>query len=169
LHLRPPIEKQLEVVFTYSNTREPGSKINAKGPRATNKALGAPIPGIRWQLMHGLTFDMSMTVKKAAHIVLDEIFSPYTHLSALEGAAVGACVLTSYDEATQKELCNFLDAPIDSYPFMNVTPTNVRMKIERLRERPSEVIDRGMAARAWMEKYYHHKKLLAKYMELYTS
>lgn len=167
--LRPRIEKQLEVIFTYSNDREPGSKINAKAPRGTKKSLGDPIEGINWRLVTGLRFEMSMLVKKRAHIVLDEIFSPYTHLSALEGAAVGACVLTNYDDYTVRELCDFVGAPHSSYPFMKVNPENVRRTLEKLRAKPLEVIERGRAARAWMEKYYNQKALLAKYMELYLS
>jgi hypothetical protein len=168
-NLRSDPAKGLKVVFTFSNARE-GGKINAKCPVATKKLLLNPImPGIQFRFISGVSFEVSMHVKREAHIVLDEIFSPYTHLGALEGAAVGACVLTSYDDITVKELCGFVGAPVSSYPFMNVTPRTIRSVLEKLRANPKEVTERGRAARAWMETYYDHRSLLKRYLEFYHS
>jgi hypothetical protein len=158
------------VVFTYSNRHEPGGKINAKGPLAHRELL-KPVAaeGVDVRIITGVKFEQSMAEKQRAHIVLDEVFSPYTHLSALEGAAAGACVLTSYDDYTIRDLCDSVGAPRSSYPFVRVTKQDVAKKILELRGRPDEVAEIGRAARAWMEQYYDHRKLLRMYLDFYHS
>lgn len=160
--------ERLRVVFTYSNTRAPGSKINAKCPDHT-RALVQGVKGVEFHWVTGVSFEESMAVKQAAHVVLDEVFSPYTHLSALEGAAVGACVLTSYDDYTVAELCDYVGAPHESYPFVRVTPQTLAAKIEELREDPQKAVEQGLKARAWIERYYHPRDLLRKYLEFYRA
>lgn len=158
--------RPLRVVFTYSNRHERGRKINAKCPKAT-LALVKGMPGVQLRWVHGKPFEVSMAEKQRAHVVLDEVFSPYTHLASLEGAAVGACVLTSYDDATVAELCDYVGAPRESYPFLRVEPSKLRATIARLRDEPEEAIGRGRAAREWMLRYYHQRALLARYLEFY--
>jgi hypothetical protein len=99
--------------------------------------------------------------------VLDEIFSPYTHLSALEGAAVGACVLTSFDNYTITDLCKCVGAPIESYPFINVSPANIVKTIEHFKNNINEAIEVGKRAREWMLEYYSPEKLLNLYLKFY--
>lgn len=158
------------VVFTFSNRHELDRKINAKSPIAHGDVL-APLKeeDVDVRLITKIEFEQSMEEKKRAHVVLDEIFSPYTHLSALEGAAVGSCVLTNYDDYTREDLCKTLGAPIDSYPFVKVTPATVVDKIRYLRDNPQEAERIGRESRAWMEEYYHHEKLLQLYLRFYES
>lgn len=156
------------VVFTYSNNHEPGRKINAKGPVA-HKNILEPLKrqGVDVRLITKVKFEQSMAEKARAHIVLDEIFSPYTHLSALEGAAAGACVMTNYDAYTRDDLCNAVGAPVDSYPFVKVTPKTIVDKILYYRDHREEADQIGRAGRAWLEKYYGQRKLLQQYLEFY--
>jgi hypothetical protein len=158
------------VVFTFSNRHEPGRKINAKGPVA-HRALLKPVAeeGVDVRIITGVKFEQSMAEKQRAHIVLDEVFSPYTHLSALEGAAAGACVLTNFDDYSVRDLCDSVGAPRDSYPFVRVTKLDVAKWILYFRDHPEETEERGRAARAWMEKYYDQRKLLKLYMEFYWT
>lgn len=158
--------KRLRVMFSYSNTRALGTKINAKCPDET-KALLAGLRGVEVRTCHGVSFDQCMAERKAAHVVVDDVFSPYTHLGALEGASVGACVLTNYDDATVSELCDFVGAPRESYPFVRATPQTVRRQIEHYRSHVAEAIEVGRAARDWMERYYDPGRLLERYLALY--
>jgi hypothetical protein len=166
--LKSADEEELRVVFTFSNKREFGSKINAKSPKGTGQAIGQ-IEDVNLSIVGGVSFELAMAMKRKAHIVLDEIFSPYTHLSALEGAAVGACVLVNYDDYTVKELCDYVGAPRDSYPFVRVTPQTVRRELHRFRDHKEEAIEIGKRSREWMEKYYHQTALLQKYLEFYNK
>jgi len=163
--LRP---KKCRVVFTYSNKHEPNSRINAKCPAASKRLL-EKVDGVDFHWLHKVSFEESMVEKMASHIVLDELYSPYTHLSSLEGAAVGACVLVNYDQITVRELCDAVGAPRESYPFVKVTPKTVREKIEYFRDNPREREERGRAARDWMEKYYGPEKLLGQYLQFYAE
>lgn len=156
------------VVFTYSNRAERGARINAKAPEGT-KALCKGIEGVDFRWVFGESFERSMAHKRAAHLVLDEVFSPYTHLSTLEGASAGTCVLVNYDDYTRNDLCDWLGAPRESYPFVRVTPETLRATIEHFRDHPAEAVERGRAARAWMERWYGTKRLLEKYVEFYKA
>ena len=160
--------KKFTVVFTFSNRHEPGGKINAKAPVGHERLL-APLreEDVDVRILSKLEFEQSMSEKARAHIVLDEVFSPYTHLSALEGAATGTCVLTNYDEYTRNDLCEYLGAPVESYPFVRVTQKNVVDKIRELRDNPEEAERIGRESRAWMEEFYHHEKLLNRYLQFY--
>jgi hypothetical protein len=158
----------LRVAYTFSNRAEGTAKINAKSPEATKRIL-KDISGVDMRWVNNVSFEQAMKEKRAAHVVLDEIFTPYTNLSLLEGAAVGACVLANFDEYTANELCAWTGAPRDSLPFVHVTPETVRGTIEALRDQPVEVLERGRAARAWMEKWHGTKRLLAKYVEFYKA
>ena len=164
--LRP---KKCKVVYTYSNKFEPASnRINAKSPAGTKKEI-EKVEGIDLRMVSGVSFEESMAEKITSHIVLDEIFSPYTHLSTLEGACVGACVLVNYDATTAKELCKAVGAPVESYPFVKVTPKTVREKIEYFRDNPREREERGREAREWMLRYYEPRRLLETYERFYSS
>ena len=161
-------EEKLRVIFTFSNAREFGSKINAKCPKGTRQAIGN-IEGVDLSIVSQVPFDTAMAMKRRAHVVLDEIFSPYTHLSALEGAAVGSCVLVNYDDYTVADLCDYVGAPHESYPFVKVTPETVRGVLNRLNDDKAEAIALGRKAREWMVKYYHQEFLLKKYLEFYSQ
>jgi hypothetical protein len=160
------VDGKIRVVFTFSNTCHPGSKINAKAPCET-KELIQDIPGMDLRMFGHVSFRQSMDEKRNSHIVLDEIFSPYMHLSSLEGACVGACVLVNYDRYTRNEICNYLGAPIESFPFIKVSPQDVRDKIEYFRDHRDEATEIGRRSREWMETYYDPKRLLGKYLEFY--
>jgi glycosyltransferase involved in cell wall biosynthesis len=168
---RPNYEKRPErftVVFTFSNTAPRGAKINAKDPKAVERLL-RPLRehGIAVNLVSRVKFEESMAVKQSAHIVLDEVFSPYTHLSALEGAAVGTCPMTSFDDYTVNELCDYVGSPRSDYPFVRVTPKTIVRKIRHFEKHRDEAEEIGRKAREWMERYYHPKRLLGFYEEFY--
>lgn len=164
--LRP--RGMFRVSFAYSNLRERGEKVNAKCPKAT-RALLEKIPGVEVRYSYRQPFDECLAERKAAHVVVDDVFSPFTHLGALEGASVATCVLTLFDDYTVRELCEFVGAPVGSYPFLNVDAKGLRAKIEHLRDHPAEAVEAGRAARAWMEKYYDPRTILGRYEEFYSA
>ncbi len=156
---------RLRVVYTYSNNRE-GGKLNAKRPVA-HKRLLKGIPGVTVAYIHKKPFEESMAAKKAAHVVIEECFTPYLHLSALEGAAVGAMVLTNFDHRTMRETSDAVGAPIDEWPFWKVDENNLRKTIELVRDDPKIIVEWGEKGRTWMRKYYSPEALLKKYLEFY--
>lgn len=164
--LRP--EGKFRVVFTFSNNYGLGHRINSKCPRETRDLLRG-VAGLDLRFVSNVPFALSMEEKQSAHVVLDELFSPYTHLSSLEGAAVGAAVLVNYDDYTRNDLCDYLGAPRESYPFVRVTPQTVRAELERLRDHPDECAELGRKGREWIERWYQPKALLERYLEFYRS
>lgn len=163
-----PLAGPLRVVYTFSNRAEVGQKINAKAPEAT-KALVEGMDGVDFRWVTNVSFERCMDYKRWAHVVLDEVFTPYTNLSSLEGSAAGACVLVNYDDYTLRDLCGYLDADPASLPWIRVTPETLRSTIERLRDHREEAIERGRAARAWMERHYSTRRLLERFLEFYRS
>jgi len=163
-----PLDGPLRVVYTFSNRAARGARINAKAPDET-KALVQGIKGVDFQWVTNVSFERSMDYKRWAHVVLDEVFTPYTNLSTLEGACAGSCVLVNFDDYTRNDLCDWLGAPRESYPFTKVTPETLRDTIEALRDRPEVALERGRTARAWIERWYGTRRLLERYVEFYRS
>jgi hypothetical protein len=164
--LRNWSERPLKAVFTHSNSHSPGARINAKCPTET-KAIVKKIKNVKCKFVTGATFEQAQAEKQHAHIVIDEIFSPFTHLSTLEGSAVGACVVVNFDEYTRNDLCDTIGAPRDSLPWLQVTPKTIRKTLEHLGDHPDEAREVGKRCRAWMERYYSPEKLLDLYLRFY--
>jgi len=167
--LRKPINKgRVQVVYTYSNNRE-GNKLNAKRPVGHRKLMTSPthIPGVKFTMVTNRPFEEAMAIKKKAHIVLEEVFTPYLHLSALEGAAVGAMVLTRSGAYVRKELSKYLGAPEKEWPFYQCTERNLREVLTMLAKNRDMVVEWGQKARNWMLKYYQPAALLKLYEEFY--
>jgi hypothetical protein len=163
--IRAPLDGPLDVVYTYSNSVEDG-KINAKRPKAHGR-LASKIPGVRFTMVCNKPFGIAMALKKRAHVVLEEVFSPYLHLSALEGAAVGAMVMTNFNKATIHETSSAIGAPASEWPFFLCTERNLRAKLEHIRDNRELVTEWGDRARAWATSYYTAPRLLKKYLEFY--
>lgn len=158
---------KLKICYTFSNNRE-GDKINAKRPRG-HMDLMRKIRGVEFRTAYRKAIEESMALKKWAHVVLEEVFTPYLHLSALEGAAVGAMVLTNFNNYTVRDLCDAVGSPANEFPFYHVTPETFRKTIEELKVNRETVRLWGERGRKWMMKYYEPKKLLRKYLRLYAG
>lgn len=164
--LKPDLHApRLRVCYTYSNNREDG-KINAKRPKGHRRIVDT-VPGIQFQMMHGRPFEEAMAAKKAAHVVLEECFTKYLHLSALEGAGLGACVVTKFDKTTIEETSRAVGAPAEEWPFVYADERTLPKVLARLRDNRELVKEAGERARRWMHRYYTAPKLIAKYLEFY--
>ncbi len=161
-----PNAEKLRVVYTYSNGREDG-KINAKRPKAHAKIFQT-IPGVEYVAVCGRPFEEAQAIKASAHVVLEECFTPYLHLSALEGAAMGKPVVTSFDSSTIMETSDAVGAPHGEWPFIKADSKSLRSVIEKLRDDRSLLALVGDRALRWMETYYTAPALLKKYEEFYA-
>lgn len=156
---------RLRVVYTYSNAVESG-KINAKRPKA-HARLASSVKGVEYVSCCNRPFEEAMDLKRSADVVLEEVFTPYLHLSALEGAAVGKCVVTKFNESTMRELNSVVGASADEWPFMYADENTLPDVLAHLRGNPDLVAAWGVRARRWMEKYYGAGKLLKIYERFY--
>jgi len=160
-----PNDKTLRVVYTYSNNREDG-KINAKRPKAHARLL-VGIPGVQYIAVCNRPFEEAQAIKASAHVVLEECFTQYLHLSALEGAAMGKPVVTSFNQATKLETSGAVGAPLSEWPFIEAGPRTLRRVIEKLRDNRELLEEWGKKGQRWMETYYTAPSLLARYEEFY--
>lgn len=163
--LRDGFDGPLRLCYTYSNNREDG-KINAKRPRAHMRLIGQ-VKGVEATFIHGRSFEESMAVKKRCHVVIEECFTPYLHLSALEGAAAGAAVVTQFDDRTVEETSRAVGAPIQEWPFIHADQHTLPQVLRRLDADRDLLRAAAEKARAWMLKYYAAPKLLQKYLDVY--
>jgi hypothetical protein len=159
-------EKPLRVVYTFSNLKE-GGKINAKRPTAHQEMLRG-LHGVKYIPVSDMPFGSAMAIKKTAHVVLDEVYSPYVHLSTLEGAAIGACVVTRFNDYTRDDLNGFLGIT-GELPFISTNPKLFRGAIETLRDDRKLLRNVAEHGREWMLKNYGTENLLRRYLELYSG
>jgi len=162
-----PNADKLRVAYTYSNNREDG-KINAKRPKAHARIL-AGIPGVNYIAICNRPFEEAQAIKASAHVVLEECFTPYLHLSALEGAAMGKPVVTSFNTATMGETSGAVGAPLEEWPFIKADRRSLQEVIERLRDNRDLLAEWGNRGLRWMETYYNAPALLARYEEFYAE
>lgn len=155
---------RLHAVFTVSNCRE-GNKINAKKPRAHRKIFDR-IPGVSLRLVRNVSFEESVAEKRVADIVIEEIFSPYLHLSALEGAAVGTPVVTNWTKETEEEVCGSLGIA-EPLPFIRVDEDTIVRTLSKIVRSRKHLASAGEKQYQWMRKWYDPERLLGLYESLY--
>lgn len=157
----------MRVCYTYSNNHE-GGRINAKRPRAHMRLIGR-VSGIESTFVYKVPFEEAMAIKKRSHVVIEECFTPYLHLSALEGAAVGACVVTKFDARTVTETSRALGAPESEWPFLYADESTLPDVLCYLRDNPDVVSAYGEKGREWMCRYYGPRELLRVYEGFYAA
>jgi hypothetical protein len=165
---RPSLNaKKLIIGYTYSNCRE-GGRVNAKRPHGHSR-LVSNIPAVDYRTCSGRPFEEAMELKRSVHVVLEEVFTPYLHLSALEGAILGKCVVTNFDKRTMEDVNSALGAPAGEWPFVHATDQTLPRVIAELRDDRNRVREAGERGRAWMLRYYRPEILLEVYAEFYRS
>jgi hypothetical protein len=136
--------------------------VNSKGHEVVSRACKEA--GIRLDLIHGLSFETCMKRKGSAVLGIDEVVSPLYHRSGLEFLSQGVPCICSYDKFTID--CLYQAIGTKNMPFINASKRNLSDIIKGLME-GKELHDRSRVARFWMEKWYHPRRLLNRYLEVY--
>jgi len=165
LHKPAPWEDRLDrIAFAPSTSRR--KAVNRKGIEETVKGMSGVY---QYDLISETPFQECLKRKSVCRLGIDEVVTPLYHRSGLEFLSQGTPCICSYDAFTEQTLKDATGSP--TMPFLNAVPDNLRSVISRY-FKDFTIDDRqelGKYARRWMEHYYHPRRLLKLYFDVYEK
>lgn len=123
--------------------------------------------GFDLDLIHGASFEACMRRKAKAYVGIDEVVTPLYHRSALEFLALGVPCLESWGPAAARDLKEATGA--EEVPFLPAKPETLRQTLRKVLSDVDTLEGAGAECRAWMEKYYHPRDLIGRYLKFYEE
>jgi len=117
------------------------------------------------RVVTGLPLREALALKRRSRIVLDDLVTGSYHLTGLEGAAQGKCVLSFLDERSLMLLRRFSGS--EEHPFLNVRLEDAEAVLRELLADAGEADAAGKRARAWMERHWREERMVRHYEEAY--
>lgn len=141
--------------------------IEIKAPRSARK-IERILEGLPFDLIAKRGFTVAMNRKKRAWVGIDDVMNSLCHLSGFEFLSCGVPCINRIDDFLRSRFSQGLG--IDPPPFIRATLDNVREVVEKLLLTPIDVWEqRCREAREWMERNYHPRDTIRRYVELYEK
>jgi hypothetical protein len=158
-----PFEKRQKYVSMAPRTRT--SMDTDSSPRFANKVSGA-LSGVPFKVIYHKSFLECMDLKKQSWVGVDDLINPLTHLSGFEYCSVGVPCFSRVDEHLQRSFSEHLGC--ESLPFIDACLKKIRKKAKwALGQETEEWKAKSIEVRKWMEKYYHPRDAIRRYIEIY--
>lgn len=161
--------KSTKHVIAYS----PSTSIQIN--RWSDKGYAETLPILMWiqencnaevDIIKNVPWKECIERKRRASIVIDECKTGSFHLSGLEGLALGKVTFCFLNEEVENALKKYTGS--DTVPFENCHHTKLKDRLqEMLRLDPSEIYQRGLKNREWMERYWHPALITREFEQLY--
>jgi tetratricopeptide (TPR) repeat protein len=110
-------------------------------------------------IIEGKTNEECLEIKSQAHMTYDQISVGIYGVSAIESMAAGHVVFGG--------ISNFAASIYPDNPIVWITPDDLASKIESYLLNRVSITERGLAGKAWVERYHNPRKILKQYMYLY--
>lgn len=168
IYRKDPVTLAPLPVVSYAPSNTNGTKWNRKSYEVVSPILKRMRyrGEITYDLINQKPFYEVMISKRRAHIGIDEITTGSYHLSTLEYQSLGVACFAGTDPMTDdvvKEVCGAMELP-----WIKATHSNFERILSSILKDGSYV-ERGAAARAWMEKYWAPEKLREPYLNIYKT
>jgi hypothetical protein len=139
---------------------------NTKGLPEVSAVLGRVQrrTGCAVRVVTGRPLSEVMDAKRQALVVVDDVVTGSYHLAGLEGLSVGRPVLAFLDARTERVLRELSGAEV---PFLSVTLERAEEALVSLVSDPDRAEALGRDARAWVERHWRDRDLVAHYVEAY--
>lgn len=99
---------------------------------------------------------------------IDEVVTPIIHFSAFEYAALGVPCISHYDDLTFSTISEVTGCA--ELPFQDATMGTLVEKIKQLLSIEAKGLeDLSGKIRSWMERFYHPRETIKRYIELYKE
>jgi len=110
-------------------------------------------------IIEGKTNEECLEIKSQSHMTYDQISVGIYGVSAIESMAAGHVVFGG--------ISNFAASIYPDNPIVWITPDDLASKIEYYLLNKVSITERGLAGKAWVERYHNPRKILKQYMYLY--
>jgi tetratricopeptide (TPR) repeat protein len=114
---------------------------------------------IEFILIEGKTNEECLEIKSRAHMTYDQISVGIYGVSAIESMAAGHVVFGG--------ISNFAASVQPDNPIVWITPDNLVEKIKYYVVNRVEIIERGLAGKAWVKAHHDPQKILKQHLYLY--
>ena len=110
-------------------------------------------------IVEGKTNEECLEIKSQAHMTYDQISVGIYGVSAIESMAAGHVVFGG--------ISNFAASVQPDNPIVYITPDNLADKIKYYVKNRMEIVERGLAGKAWVKDHHDPQKLLRQHLYLY--
>lgn len=165
-----PRDRNIRVVYSPSRIRLPGW--DSKGYDETVPVLQKLVNGrkISADVIMGVPHRECLRRKQTADVGIDEIVTGSYHLCSLETLAQGLITIAGLDELQIKVLVEVTGSPANKLPWRVATPKSLESVLEDLARMPKPALREIQEySRSWMESYWHPKKAIGRFIDIYTS
>jgi hypothetical protein len=108
--------------------------------------------------------------KQTGDIGIDEIVTGSYHLCSLETLAQGLITIAGLDDLQVRTLTDLTGCKPSELPWVIATPKTLEKELCTLAALSRDRIEEKQAySRAWMEKYWHPKKAIERFVDVYES
>ena len=121
----------------------------------------------KYKLMHKISLEQALTVKKSSRIVVDEMVTGSYHISGLEGLSQGKPVLSYLDDRARWIMGHF--SGTDYSPFISVRLEDAYTVLDYLLTHPDEASEIGRESRMFVENHWSQKSLIKHFQEVYEK
>ncbi len=121
-----------------------------------------------YRLLQGFPIKESLMIRKSCHILIDECATDSYHRTGLEALALGKVAICSLSKDVEDVLLKSSGAKYS--PFENVQLQNLETYLEQQLEIDiSKIIEKGLANRGWMEKFWKPEDVVGDYINYYKD
>jgi hypothetical protein len=121
---------------------------------------------IHYNLVTQQPHNITMAMKRDAHIGIDEIVTGSYHMSSLEYLALGAVCFAKLDEQCERVLKDLTGSA--NLPWTHAEPKSLKRIITEI-VRSKSWREKGSEARAWMETFWSPEVLVKHYEDMYSK
>ena len=154
-------EREEKVAFSPSTRSK--TVVNKKGVDEVELAC----KDVNLEVINNVTFEECLRLKRNSILGIDEVVTPYYHLSGLEFLSQGTACVCSHDSFTSKILKEATGS--ETVPFLNANTGNLKELVHGVLADQGLLRSVGEESRLWMEEYYHPKDILSRYLNYYRE
>ena len=150
----PKPEGTLKIVHPTTNRQIKKSDLFAKAAEQLQGKYD-----VEFVLIEGKTNEECLEIKSQAHMTYDQISVGIYGVSAIESMAAGHVVFGG--------ISNFAASVYPDNPIVWITPDNLAEKIKHYVVNRVEILERGLAGKAWVKAHHDPQKILKQHLYLY--
>jgi len=162
IHTPLPWEERDDKVGFSPSTRSQ-TVVNKKGVDEVERAC----KDVDLEVITKVSFEECLRRKRKSVLGVDEVVTPYYHLSGLEFLSQGTACICSHDDFTSEILKEATGS--ETVPFLNANPKNLKELVDGVTGDKELLQSAGIESRYWMETFYHPKDILNRYFEFYRE
>ena len=171
-------ERLMPRYIPYSKPRVVYSPSRINAPGWDNKGYNETAPILQRLVNEGVIeaeiifdhpHDHCLKRKQIGNIAIDEVITGSYHLCSLETLSQGLVTIANLDLLQIQTLCQVTGSLASELPWVYASQDSLDVILRALTKPDAELERRQAYSRAWMERYWHPKDVVAKFERIYRD